>query len=237
IVPGTVRTACAPPQGGSAPAPGEACPVENRRVRLEVTPARPDHQRPVEVHATRRTSAGTRPGGGSTNSPPIAIALVSPMVGYSNTVFQFSATGLWDPDGDTLSFSWALPDGSTASGATASRSFGGGEHLVLLRADDGRGGVHSPPVTVRVINQHPIAELQITPEAGAPGDVFTLSAAGSVYPDAGGLSYHWDLGDGRTQTGPAVITASYSADIGPAVQVTVTVTDGQGASDTTSRTI
>lgn len=237
IVPGTVRTACAPPQGGSAPAPGEACPVENRRVRLEVTPARPDHQRPVEVHATRRTSAGTRPGGGSTNSPPIAIAHVSPLVGYSNTVFQFSATGSWDPDGDTLSFSWEFPDGSTASGATASRSFGGGEHLVLLRADDGRGGVHSTPVTVRVINQHPIADLQITPEAGAPGDVFTLSAAGSVDPDGGGLSYHWDLGDGRTQTGPAVITASYSADIGPAVQVTVTVTDGQGASDTTSRTI
>ena len=55
--------------------------------------------------------------------------------------WTFDAGASTDPDGDALSHLWTFPDGTTATGARASKTFAtSGDHVVRLQVLDGRGG-------------------------------------------------------------------------------------------------
>ncbi|HVF33316.1 MAG TPA: S8 family serine peptidase [Acidimicrobiales bacterium] len=76
-------------------------------------------------------------GGGDTNDLPTA-AFTSTTSGLTVSVDGSSSS---DPDGDPLSYAWTFGDGSTASGAKASRTYAaGGTYTVGLTVSDGRGG-------------------------------------------------------------------------------------------------
>jgi hypothetical protein len=54
---------------------------------------------------------------------------------------SLDARASFDPDGDTLSFSWTFDGLEPATGAVVARTFSAGQHAIELRVSDGRGGV------------------------------------------------------------------------------------------------
>jgi PKD repeat protein len=84
------------------------------------------------------------------------------------------------------------------------------------------------------VNQAPVAVFTATPESGIVPLTVTFSATGSYDPDGSIAAYAWQFGNGATATGVAP-THTYQS-VGT-FTVTLQVTDNQGATASTSRTI
>ncbi|WP_256290028.1 PKD domain-containing protein [Halobellus inordinatus] len=145
-----------------------------------------------------------------------------------------------DPDGDTVSLSLSqAPDFvSLANGelTIASQSGDAGTYTVEVTADDGQATTtESFQLTVEELpNQSPTAAFSHSPTDPEVGEDVTFDASASE--DSGGsiASYEWDFGDGSTDSGESVThTFSSPGDY----DVELTVTDDDGATDTTTQTV
>ncbi len=151
----------------------------------------------------------------------------------SGLLVSTNASTSSDPEGTPLSYAWTFGDGGTATGVTAAHTYAtSGVYTVGLTVTDA-GGVSastSQQVTVTAPNQPPTAAFT-TARAG-----LTISADGSTSSDPEGpiASYAWDFGDGSTGSGATVSHPYSSAGSYP---VTLTVTDGAGATGTLTRTV
>ena len=84
----------------------------------------------------------------SGNRPPTAVISADPKSATIPFTVTLDASGSSDPDGDTLTYSWAFADGVRGSGPTMQRSFVDangdmretGGYLVTLTVSDGKGG-------------------------------------------------------------------------------------------------
>ncbi len=91
------------------------------------------------------------------NRPPVANAGPSQTVECTSptaTLVQLNGSASSDPDGDQLTFTWVGPFG-TASGATPTVTLPMGTNTITLTVDDGRGGVSSAQVIIRVVDTKP----------------------------------------------------------------------------------
>jgi glucose/arabinose dehydrogenase len=79
-------------------------------------------------------------------------------------------------------------------------------------------------------NREPLAAATATPASGPPPLAVQFSSSGSSDPDFDQLSYEWDFGDGSPDSTEANPTHTFTS-LG-AFDVTLTVDDGNGASDT-----
>ena len=76
----------------------------------------------------------------SINQPPVAVLGAAPTSGTVPLTVQFSAAGSSDPDGSIVSYQWSFGDGSTASGATATKVYNtAGRFSAELRVTDNAG--------------------------------------------------------------------------------------------------
>jgi hypothetical protein len=82
-------------------------------------------------------------------------------------------------------------------------------------------------------NQPPTARLSATPTSGPAPLTVSFDASGSDDPDGDALTYEWNFGDG-TQTGGQTPTVDHTFGTAGAYSVLLTVSDGQGGSDTAS---
>jgi outer membrane protein OmpA-like peptidoglycan-associated protein len=97
-----------------------------------------------------------------------------------------------------------------------------------------RAAVAPPPPPPA--NRPPSARLQ-APAEGDVNTLLTFSAEGSSDPDGDQLTYTWDFGDGTpTASTPTPSTTHRYAQIGN-YPVRLTVSDGRGGTDMTSRTV
>jgi len=100
--------------------------------------------------------------------------------------------------------------------------------LAIFLSGCGGGGV-TPP-----LNQSPIASFTANPTSGVvPLEVF-FDASGSYDPDGNIASYAWDFKDGSTGSGQ---TASHTFASAGSYNVTLTVTDDKGVTDSATKTI
>ena len=154
----------------------------------------------------------------------------------SETV-TFDASGSSAPGGSIDGYEWSLGDGATATGQTVDHTYDDpGNYTVSLTVtdDDGAADTTTRQVTVSEPNTPPVASVAVTPSDPTPGERVTFDASGSSDPDGSVDSYEWFFGDGTTATGQTVEHAYEASDN---YTVSLTVTDNDGATDTTTRRI
>ncbi|GEK78813.1 hypothetical protein ABA31_01640 [Agrococcus baldri] len=163
------------------------------------------------------------------NDAPVA-ALTATVDGMSVDV---DGSASEDPDGSIDAYAWDFGDGGSASGATATHEYdAGGTYEIELTVTDDRGAtaVATETVTIVAPNQAPTAAFTTVE------DDMTVSfdASGSDDPDGSIASYAWAFGDGTTGTG-ATTSRTYTTE--GDYEVTLTVTDDEGATHSTAQTV
>ncbi len=168
-------------------------------------------------------------GVGSSLQASFTLTPSSPQASQTVT-FTGSAIGGTTP----YTYNWSLGDGSTASGASTSHSYGqAGQYSIVLTVKDSANHNASSMQTLTVV-----APIALTssftyspslPSVGT-GTIFVASASGGTIP----YQYNWNFGDSSTATGPTAIHA-YSA-IG-VYNSTLTVTDSASHTASSSQKV
>jgi PKD repeat protein len=167
---------------------------------------------------------------GSVNQEPEAAFDAVP-TGFS---VAFDASASQDPDGSIATYAWDFGDGSSGTGQSVTHRYEvAGTYEVTLTVTDNRGAtaaVTSPVTVVEPPNEEPVAAF------GAVSDRLSVAFDGSSSQDADGsiASHEWDFGDGSSGTGESV-THQYA--VAGTYEVTLTVTDDDGAQSSTSKPI
>jgi PKD repeat protein len=171
---------------------------------------------------------------GGANAAPTADA-GGPYSGTVDVAVDFDGSGSTDPDGTVVAYDWDFGDGNSGTGATPSHSYGaGGTYTVVLTVTDDLGATDTDTTnaTIGVGNQAPTADAG-GPYSGDVGVAIAFDGSGSTDPDGTIVAYDWDFGDGGTDTGA---TPSYAYGAAGTYNVTLTVTDDAGATDSASTT-
>ncbi|NOJ60757.1 PKD domain-containing protein, partial [Arthrobacter sp. 260] len=148
-----------------------------------------------------------------------------------------------DADGSVVGYAWNFGDDITATTPTASHTYAAaGTYSVTLTVTDNDGATHSttesvtvaaPPVDPEdpedppVVNVAPVAAFT----SSTDGLALTVDGTGSTDSDGTVASYLWNFGDDITATTP---TASHTYAAAGTYPVTLTVTDDDGATHSTT---
>ncbi|WP_395726430.1 PKD domain-containing protein [Nakamurella sp.] len=166
------------------------------------------------------------------NQPPVAAFTATP----TNLSVAFNGSTSKDTDGSIASYAWDFGDNSTGTGVSPTHAFAAaGTYTVKLTVTDNKGatGVVSNDVAVSAApptNKAPVAAFTST----VNGMAATVNGSGSADPDGTVASYAWDFGDNSTGTGA---TASHTFAAAGTYQVTLTVTDNQGATNSVQKPV
>ena len=160
------------------------------------------------------------------------------------------ASGSSDPDGSIAAWQWAFGDGATANGAVATHTYAApGKYTVTLTVKDNLGATASASKSANATSAEPEPDPDPapTPDPDPPPapdpdnqapqagfitqcreDRCTFNAGSSVDSDGEIVSYRWSFGDGHGGEGKTLLHAYEEAGV---FQVTLTVEDDQGATD------
>ena len=164
-----------------------------------------------EIHRITYESDNTAPSINSTD--------VQPNPSASTLDFDFAAD-VSDVDGDALTYSWNLGDGTVITGApdvNGNISFThayaiDGFYTASLSVSDGQRTVFSTPVTIEAGDPNNPPQIISTDVDDAFADVGqTLTFTATVDDvDGGPLTYVWSFGDGTTATGSVPVSGTFS---------------------------
>ena len=137
------------------------------------------------------------------------------------------------PFGAITSWVWSFGDGTFATGAEATHTYGrtGFFEVLLMVVDStGRRASTTKRVWVTVLNSAPVAAFF----TGGAGLTVNFDASASSDGDGEIASYAWDFGDGESGTGA---TASHEYAAAGTYNVKLTVTDNRGATASVTQPI
>jgi PKD repeat protein len=186
-------------------------------------------------------SAGTPPNvtldPPAANDPPVAV-VGGPYSGEAGTTsIEFDGSGSSDPNGDELSYAWDFGDGGTATGVMPTYIYpSAGNFEVRLIVSDSQlssdPSVTSATITAPPMNIAPTANPG-GPYEGEPGIAVDFDGSMSSDPNGDPITYSWDFGDGSMGDG---VTPSHAFATDGSYDITLTVTDDQGAMSTATTT-
>ncbi len=163
------------------------------------------------------------------NIAPTAAIGTSGASGNAPFTVNFSGSGSSDPDGSIASYAWDFGNGQTATGESASATYGAaGTYTATLTVTDDKGATGTATQVITVApkpNVPPTAVATVVSVAGTIPLTVNLSAAASTDSDGTISSYAWDFGNGQTATG---VTTQVTYPTAGTFTVTLTVTDNQG---------
>lgn len=182
------------------------------------------------------TTAATPPN----NKPPVAI-INAPRIGLLDSLIEFDGSQSYDPDGNISYYRWNFGDGSSEllQQNPTHRYENPGTYQVVLTVIDNHGTSDTTNQSITISadvpqpNQKPIAIITGSTQA-TQGDEVSFDGSTSYDPDGSIVSYQWNFGDG-TQASGAMQTHTYAAE--GTYTVSLTVTDNDGATDTTTLSI
>jgi flagellar basal body-associated protein FliL len=187
------------------------------------------------------------------NSPPdvTAINIASEVTAGSSNSATAIAT---DPDGDAISYNWAVNGGSLSNAAINPTDWtvpaAAGSYQITVTVSDGKGGTDSMSKNITVVAQNRPPEVsdiyvkdhntQASASYAVTGFEYDLSVNASD-PDGDTLDFSWSLSGSinpgslsNSGSNPASWTAPYST---AWVTITVVVDDGNGGTVTRTRSI
>lgn len=170
------------------------------------------------------------------NQPPVAVVTATPEQGMVPLEVMFTGSGSTD-DVAIVSYAWDFDDGGTSTEADPTYTFNAsGTYQVTLTVTDEEGLEDTANISITVEdpnNSAPIAIASANPTEGeAPLAVIFNGSASTD--DFGIVSYFWDFQDGTTSEEINPVT---TFDIPGVYDVTLTVTDAGGLSNTDTVTI
>ena len=187
----------------------------------------------------------------SSNLPPTAIAGADPTQGPVPLTVNFSSAGSTDPEGQPLTYSWALGDGASSTAANPAHAYTlPGQFTARLTTSDGVNTTFSTPLTIRAGT--PPAATLLSPQDGSSfiaGDVISYSGDGTDADDGAlpASAFTWDidfLHEGHVhpsvhevgvKSGSFTIpTSGHDFSGNTRYRITLTVTDSNGLTDVKS---
>jgi len=171
------------------------------------------------------------------NDPPTAAFTYTPDQPQAGEQITFDASASSDPNGVIASYEWDFDgDGTTdATGETVTHTYSdGGQYTATLTVTDDDSVTNATTVTIDV-RDSPSAAFTYTPSKPTPSETITFDGSNSTS-DGSIASYEWDFdGDGVTDATGQQVTHAYTT--AGSYNVTMTVIDGIGASDTTRKSV
>jgi len=166
--------------------------------------------------------------------PPKASITYSPTTNLSILVtINFEDTSI-NPDGTITSWLWDFGDGSTSSEQHPTHKYSDkGTYTVQLTVTDEDGHTDIEVLLITIANLDPVAEFIFSPETSEIGQSISFTDQ-SDDPERASLSYFWDFGDGSTSNER---NPNHSYEKSGSYVVTLSVTDDEGATGTTSKII
>ncbi|AKA36092.1 PKD domain-containing protein [Flagellimonas lutaonensis] len=168
-------------------------------------------------------------------APPSAVAEASPLTGVAPLQVTFTGSNSTD-DSNIVSYAWDFKDGGTSTEADPVYTFNSsGTYDVELTVTDNDGLTDTDTVTIQIngANLPPTAVAEATPLTGESPLQVTFTGSNST-DDVGIVSYAWDFIDGGNSTEADPI---YTFNTPGIYDVELTVTDGEGLTDTDVVTI
>ncbi|UDY37962.1 PKD domain-containing protein [Dermatobacter hominis] len=177
------------------------------------------------------------------NNPPTA-SITAPTNGSNVTrgvPINFTSTAS-DVDGTISSYAWNFGDGTTSTQQNPTKTYANsvttGSKTVTLVVTDNDGGTVTRTITVNVVNSAPSVSITAPPTGTdvTRGQAIGFTSSASD-PDGTIASYAWNFGDSTTSTQQNP-TKTYANSVTPGTKtVTLTVTDNNGTTATTSITV
>lgn len=166
--------------------------------------------------------------------PPTASFTVQTALPLTGQPVLFDGSSSSDPDGPITSYSWNFGDGGTASGAMPSHiyaSYGTYSVTLTVTVADGQTASTTKQVVVKSVPVAAFAVLTGNPTVGRP---VVFDGSRSSDPTTSIVSYSWSFGEGGTGTGstPSHVYSNYGT-----YTVTLTITDANGLSNSTSQQV
>ena len=182
----------------------------------------------------------------SPNQEPTASFTYSPSSPDTSDSIIFDASGSSDTDGRIQSYDWDFGDGTTdiiTSDATQHLYTAPGDYTVELTVTDNEGATDTETETVSVQssggdNTLPMASFTYSPNSPETSDTVSFDASGSSDSDGSVVQYEWDVdGDGVIEYSSSMPTVSHSYTSSGTYTVELTVTDDDGDSVSTGKTV
>jgi len=164
------------------------------------------------------------------NVLPTAQADADPYSVFEDEPITFDGSGSWDTPSDIISFNWDFGNGTQSTEVSPVHVFQEqGDYTVTLTAIDLFGGESKAMLSISVTNIEPWIVVSNVTGMHYPGKPlhFTV-AADDTSMDLPSLEYTWDFDDGTIGYEQNITHMFTEAGI---FNVTVTVTDDNGASD------
>ncbi len=179
------------------------------------------------------------------DSPPAASLSVTPDLGVAPVTVTADASASTDTDSTPIAtYRFSFGDGTVVgpqSAPTASHTYGTpGHYTVTVTVTDtaGKSGTATAPVDVQAPGGGPLAALSLDRTSGTVPLTVQADGSGSSSPDGTPLStFQFDFGDGTVVGPQSAPTASHTFSTAGTYQVTLTVTDALGRTDTDSATV
>ncbi len=182
----------------------------------------------------------------TTNQPPVAV-INGPVTASVGETVTFDSEGSEDPDGEIVSYRWDFGDSNPSNMVQLAQSgdstmahvySASGTYQVTLTVvdDDGARAEATQVIAIEgpALNQPPQAVIN-APTSGTVGETLTFDGSSSSDPDGTIDSYSWDFGDGSDPVSGDNVSHSYST--ADNYTVSLTVTDDEGLSDSSTYTL
>jgi len=171
---------------------------------------------------------------GGTNQLPVAHASATPDNGTAPLSVDFSSAGSADPDGTIAGYLWQFGDATpNSTDANPNHVYtAAGNYTATLTVTDNGGATGSTTVAVTVTgpgNTPPHAVANGVPTSGDFPLTVAFSSAGSGDAEGPIATYDWDFGDLSAHDATANPSHTYTA--AGNYTATLTVTDGNGVTD------
>lgn len=169
----------------------------------------------------------------NTDDSFIEVAIeANPTDGYAPLAVSFDGSGSVSVGGNITDYNWDFGDGNTDSGANVNHTYNGsGSFEVTLTITDDTGNTNSAIYEMEVFN--PIQPYFTFSGDGYPAPVVVSFDASSTYDVSGTITnYSWNYGDGNIESTGTSPNASHEYTSDGYYNVTLTVTDDLGYSNT-----